>query len=753
MADYYAGSGGGRRLLTLSPAFAQGAAGAIHHIDGKPGMVAKIYLAAADRRAYATKIETMLARPPSLPEIVEKGQRCVQIAWPTEMIEDAAGAFAGFIMPEVDFKKSRMLEDVLQKGTRKLDSIAEFYGYRVLLAANLAALMAELHARGHYMVDMKPENMRFYPDLWYMAILDTDGFSIKGTRTRIPSDQVSDNYIAPEARGKSPRDLGKSQDLFALAVIIFRLLNNGIHPYQGVNRKGSALPTELQARIFAGLYSYAQRGHPQVMAKPASLHETFEDDTRRMFDRAFEAGAVRPTADEWRDHLKDLVTNRLVKCQKNPAEHGHFSRGCGLCEEEQRLVVVATAQMQKRSVSPSTPSATPQMSASAISGLQGRASLSRSTPPPPTPHPSPVAGPPGGVWAWIIGAAAIGALLLVLAGAQNSSRGSTAPGAHALSTFNNPATFVVRPGGRAVYVNIRSGPGREFSSLEQLKPGTSLLAVGRSFSSAGDPWLAIRRRDGSLGYVKESLLILAGAFGTAPASDADAASDAPAAPEVDVRTYPTSFDCSRMSVWSEQQVCTNQSLASADVDLATLYRDRIRQAKGSAASRLRADQAAWRKQRGACEITSEPIGCLTAIYAQRAVQLRAWMPTNPTPLQDASIVNQHDTPSSPYVQTARAPVIRNPDWRRQPSGEEIGRFYPDRAMRERVDGHSTIRCIVASSGSLRDCYVVDETPAGFGFGEAAVRMSRLFRMTPRMVNGAAVDGGEVTIPLGWRVPR
>lgn len=36
---------------------------------------------------------------------------------------------------------------------------------------------------------------------------------------------------------QSCEDMGEEQDKFALAVIIFKLLNNGIHPFSGVAKK------------------------------------------------------------------------------------------------------------------------------------------------------------------------------------------------------------------------------------------------------------------------------------------------------------------------------------------------------------------------------------------------------------------------------------------------------------------------------------------------------------------------------------
>ena len=179
--------------------------------------------------------------------------------------------------------------------------------------------------------------MRFYPDLCFMGILDTDGFSINGSNKRFPARQFSDEYISPEARGMKPEQLGVQQDLFALSVIIFRLLNSGVHPYQGRDHPNTNLPTTLQERIFAGLYCYGQQAHKLINPAAMSIHNYLEKSTRELFDRSFNDSTSRPTALEWRSHLTDLISsNRLVKCAVKPSEHAHFTLGCGLCDLDTR---------------------------------------------------------------------------------------------------------------------------------------------------------------------------------------------------------------------------------------------------------------------------------------------------------------------------------------------------------------------------------------------------------------------------------
>jgi hypothetical protein len=339
MPDLVADYGGQRRvLMRLGPNVNKsGASADIHRLIGQPGIVAKIYRSAIDKSQYEGKVEEMLRHPPAISPIRQNGREYIQIAWPTAALRDQSGVFQGFIMPEIDMRAATELENVLQKSARRLLGLPEFYGNRVLLAANLAGVMAELHKLSHYFIDMKPVNMRFYPDTNFLAVLDTDGFSIQGAK-RWPARQYSDQYIPPEAKNVNPWQLGIEADLFALAVIIFQLLNNGIHPYQGIDA-ASGLPTSIQDRIYAGLYAYGLRRLPATAPARMSVHEYLHPSTRAMFDRAFTgAPAGRPRAGEWSDHLKMLITrNILVRCRRFPAEHAHFGKGCGFCALDAKL--------------------------------------------------------------------------------------------------------------------------------------------------------------------------------------------------------------------------------------------------------------------------------------------------------------------------------------------------------------------------------------------------------------------------------
>jgi TonB family protein len=97
--------------------------------------------------------------------------------------------------------------------------------------------------------------------------------------------------------------------------------------------------------------------------------------------------------------------------------------------------------------------------------------------------------------------------------------------------------------------------------------------------------------------------------------------------------------------------------------------------------------------------------------------------------------------------------ITKPDWLRTPNAQLFADLYPRQAQAYRVSGQTNLNCRVAVSGSLVDCVVIDESPAGFGFGAAALKMSTAFQMRPMSKNGLPVSGAQVNIPITFNISR
>lgn len=73
-------------------------------------------------------------------------------------------------------------------------------------------------------------------------------------------------------------------------------------------------------------------------------------------------------------------------------------------------------------------------------------------------------------------------------------------------------------------------------------------------------------------------------------------------------------------------------------------------------------------------------------------------------------------------------------WVRQAHRSSILDVWPRAARAAGVSGSVVLRCQPRPNGSIGDCEVIEETPAGQGFGEAALRLVRYYRASPRYVD-------------------
>lgn len=96
----------------------------------------------------------------------------------------------------------------------------------------------------------------------------------------------------------------------------------------------------------------------------------------------------------------------------------------------------------------------------------------------------------------------------------------------------------------------------------------------------------------------------------------------------------------------------------------------------------------------------------------------------------------------------RAILITNPDWEKRPGGWQM--IWPVAAYRAHISGDVVLNCYVTQDGRLNPCAVTEESPQGWGFGEAALSMASTFRMKPMLMDGRPVGGARMRLPLQWR---
>ncbi len=65
--------------------------------------------------------------------------------------------------------------------------------------------------------------------------------------------------------------------------------------------------------------------------------------------------------------------------------------------------------------------------------------------------------------------------------------------------------------------------------------------------------------------------------------------------------------------------------------------------------------------------------------------------------------------------------------------------YPSQALQQGVNGVVATECLVQADQRVA-CVVRDESPSGFGFGEAALALSSTIRVAPSTANGERTRG-------------
>lgn len=314
------------------------------------GAQANVYKAVAQGKNFAAKIfhsassldinkiNAMISNPPRniLGEI--SGFTYPKYSWPRALINEG-NKTVGYLMPLIDLNESFTLDFYYDKIlNKKLNSPEEkALSYRLEIAANLSQLISELHEDGHHFIDFKPQNVRVFKGSHAVTLVDCDGFSIKSLNGKIyPADLLSADYISPEAfRNKNKAsELGEEQDRYALAVIIFQLLNGGIHPFQGIVANGVTASTNDE-KAALGLYPHSAVVNPKIMPRKQSVHNCFPEKIIKHFNLAFIGQPFyRPTPKEWAILLHGILNNNeLSRCSLYPYDLSHIRFNNKECPE------------------------------------------------------------------------------------------------------------------------------------------------------------------------------------------------------------------------------------------------------------------------------------------------------------------------------------------------------------------------------------------------------------------------------------
>jgi Uncharacterized protein with protein kinase and helix-hairpin-helix DNA-binding domains, COG4248 len=392
------------RIFDLHEPFRSGGEGAIYEVPHYPNLVAKVYHAQRRTPERIAKLQIMVAHPPVNPT---EHLNHPSIAWPTELLRDTAtNQLVGFVMPRV--RQMLPLSEVYNPRARRRQLPLFNYRYLVRTARNLCAAVQAVHQAGYVIGDLNESNV-LVSDQALVTLVDADSFQVRDPETGVVYRSLvgKPEYTPPELQGCSFADVDRQpeHDAFALAVLIFRLLMEGFHPFDGVYG-GRGEPPELGARIRNGYFPYA-RGRTGIEPSPlAPPFEMLHPDLQALFVRCFAEGhrnrSVRPRVEDWLEALEG-AEDALQQCGQNEQHYywGHLA-GCPWCARQQALggrdpfpsrasvssgqhLGVSVRQQPLPSASATTPAPTPV----------------RAPTPPPTPTPAQASRRRYGAWVWV----------------------------------------------------------------------------------------------------------------------------------------------------------------------------------------------------------------------------------------------------------------------------------------------------------------------------------------------------------------
>ena len=91
-------------------------------------------------------------------------------------------------------------------------------------------------------------------------------------------------------------------------------------------------------------------------------------------------------------------------------------------------------------------------------------------------------------------------------------------------------------------------------------------------------------------------------------------------------------------------------------------------------------------------------------------------------------------------------MMRGATWLHYPTPWETQEYWPASAIQAKISGRAVLSCTVRRPGPPKSCRLLSETPAGAGFGPAALRMTPIFRISPVMRDKKVADI-DILVPV------
>jgi DNA-binding helix-hairpin-helix protein with protein kinase domain len=261
---------------------------------------------------------------------------------------------------------------------------------RLIIAENLCAVLDYVHAAGHACGDLNPKNISVDPNTGPVVFLDTASYHIPNGADFYRCDVGIPEYLPVEIQMKmrgggtlATAELptfSQETDNFALAIHIFQLLMNSVHPFACaiLPNQPSVVAPQLSDSIIKGEFPFMQNLPGIVIPSYAPPITILPQALQDLFKRAFIDGhsnpGLRPKSVEWHAALRAL-RNELIICSKVP-HHQYYKSlsSCPWCDVDSKFA----QQFKPRTILAQTTIKTPMVTAPAYTPQSGAAKASTS---------------------------------------------------------------------------------------------------------------------------------------------------------------------------------------------------------------------------------------------------------------------------------------------------------------------------------------------------------------------------------------
>ena len=269
-----------------------GGEGAVYEDLDDPRMVIKVFHPQHATPERAAKLQAMCNLPP---------ENAGALSWPN-LVERNDGGLS-YRMARAPDGATTSYRFISANERRQLPKSQQDYEYRTMLGINIARAFSWLHDKHVRIGDVNPSNILVSDDRSVMMI-DCDSFQVPGLHgDPYPCIVGSPEYTAPEIDDFQRQFRNLNSDNFALAVLLYQLLSNGSHPYQGIDASPDQAVSNIRERIKGNRFAHQPvNGQWRPTSGQVRSWRFIPQPVQNAFRQAFSPNAVdigRPTADSW----------------------------------------------------------------------------------------------------------------------------------------------------------------------------------------------------------------------------------------------------------------------------------------------------------------------------------------------------------------------------------------------------------------------------------------------------------------------